>query len=84
MVDARHMKSEMSKADILIITDGECEVEDRHVREFNKFKTTNKIDVRGFCIGKKSESMEKFCDEVVLVNTSNDSEMSDVFQKAIG
>jgi len=84
MVDARHIKSEMSKADILIITDGECEVEDRHVREFNKFKTSQKIDVRGFCIGKKSESMEKFCDEVVLVNTSKDLEMSEIFQKAIG
>lgn len=84
MVDARQMKPEMSKADILIITDGECEVEDRHVREFNKFVDSHKIDVRGFCIGKKSESMEKFCDEVVLVNTSNDAEMSEVFQKAIG
>ena len=84
MVDARQLKPEMTKADILIITDGECEVEDRHVREFNKFVDSHKIDVRGFCIGKKSESMEKFCDEVVLVNTSNDTEMSEIFQKAIG
>jgi len=83
LADARSLRAETNKADILIITDGECEVDERQVREFAKFKTQNKIDVRGFCIGKKSETMKKFCDEIVLVDTSNDSEMSNVFQKAI-
>jgi len=83
LADSRSLKAETSKADILIITDGECEVDEHQVREFAKFKTQNKIDVRGFCIGKKSETMKKFCDEIVLVDTWKDSEMSDVFQKAI-
>ena len=41
------------------------EVED-HTYVSRKPKTI-RPDVRGFCIGKKSESMEKFCDEVVLI-----------------
>ena len=35
-----------TKADMLIITDGDCEVEDRIVRTFTNFKNENAIDVR--------------------------------------
>ena len=78
-----NLNKELRKADILIITDGECEVEDRIVRKFNQFKDDNKIDVRGFCIGRKSESLSKFCDEVVNVNPIDDTDTADLFQSAI-
>jgi uncharacterized protein with von Willebrand factor type A (vWA) domain len=71
------------RADILIITDGECQVTDLTVRRFNAFKDNNKIDVFGFCIGKKSESLLRFCDSVHLVDICEDAESSDLFQKAI-
>tara|TARA_R100000482_G_scaffold120372_1_gene65578 strand:- start:511 stop:2052 length:1542 start_codon:yes stop_codon:yes gene_type:complete len=83
MADAFNLNKELRKADILIITDGECEVEDRIVRKFNQFKDDNKIDVRGFCIGRKSESLSKFCDEVVNVNPIDDTDTADLFQSAI-
>ena len=83
MADALNLNKELRKADILIITDGECEVEDRIVRKFNEFKTSHRIDVRGFCIGRTSESMEKFCDEVVRVNPIDDTDTADLFQSAI-
>lgn len=76
-----HMKTD--KADILILTDGECEVDKNVLKEFGKFKHHKSIDVRGFCIGKKSKNMEQFCDEVVLVNTEKDIETSEIFQTAI-
>tara|TARA_A100001201_G_C3953357_1_gene160376 strand:- start:110 stop:574 length:465 start_codon:yes stop_codon:yes gene_type:complete len=72
-----------SKADVLIITDGQCQVTDNTVRKFNQFKDNNDIDVHSFCIGKKSASLEMFCDTVQTVDIYEDAESSDLFQKAI-
>ena len=36
-----------------------------------------------FCIGKKSASLEMFCDTVQIVDIYEDAESSDLFQKAI-
>jgi uncharacterized protein with von Willebrand factor type A (vWA) domain len=71
------------KADVLIITDGECQVTDATVRKFNIFKDTNELDVHAFCIGKKSHSLAKFCDSVHLVDTEEDAESSELIQNAI-
>jgi uncharacterized protein with von Willebrand factor type A (vWA) domain len=71
------------KADILIITDGECQVTDATVRKFNLFKDSNQLDVHAFCIGKKSQSLMRFCDSVHLVDICEDAENSALFQKAI-
>ena len=71
------------KADVLIITDGECQVTDATVRKFNLFKDLNNLDVHAFCIGKKSQSLTRFCDSVHLVDICEDAENSDLFQKAI-
>ena len=71
------------KADMLIITDGECQVTDATVRKFNLFKDSNHLDVHAFCIGKKSQSLSRFCDSVHLVDICEDAENSSLFQKAI-
>ena len=71
------------KADVLLITDGECEVTDAVVRKFNTFKDEQSLDVHAFCIGKKSKSLARFCDDVQLVDTSEDADSSELFQKAI-
>ena len=71
------------KADMLIITDGECQVTDATVRKFNLFKDSKKLDVHAFCIGKASNSLTKFCDTVHLVDICEDAENSSLFQKAI-
>jgi uncharacterized protein with von Willebrand factor type A (vWA) domain len=71
------------KADVLIITDGECQVTDATVRKFNIFKDTNELDVHAFCIGKKSHSLARFCDSVHLVDTEEDAESSELIQNAI-
>ena len=72
-----------SKADGLIITDGQCQVTDNTVRKFNLFKDNNDIDVHAFCIGRKSASLEMFCDSVQTVDICEDAESADLFQKAI-
>ena len=71
------------KADVLLITDGECEVTDAAVRKFNMFKNEQSLDVHAFCIGKKAMSLKKFCDDVQLIDTSEDADSSELFQKAI-
>ena len=71
------------KADMLIITDGECQVTDATVRKFNLFKDSKKLDVHAFCIGKASNSLTKFCDTVHLVDICEDAENSSLFQRAI-
>lgn len=72
-----------TKADMLIITDGDCEVEDRIVRTFTNFKNENAIDVHAFCIGKKSSSLARFCDEVQLVDIHADHHSADLLQAAL-
>ena len=72
-----------TKADMLIITDGDCEVEDRIVRTFTNFKNENAIDVRAFCIGKKSSSLARFCDEVQLVDIHADHHSADLLQACL-
>jgi len=71
------------KADVLIITDGQCQVTDNTVRKFNVFKNNHDIDVHSFCIGKKSSSLEMFCDTVQTVDICEDVESVELFQKAI-
>ena len=71
------------KADILIITDGECELHDRTVRKFNEWKDRKSIDVHAFCIGKRSQHLNRFCDTVQCVDTAKDAKASDLFLSAI-
>lgn len=71
------------RADILIITDGQCEVTEATVRKFNLFKKDQSLDVHAMCIGTKSSSLTTFCDTVNLVNISQDAESSELFQSVI-
>ena len=83
MIDASTRQDIDDKADILIITDGECEVSDHKVGRFNLWKDTKNIDVHAFCIGIKARSLHRFCDSVNCVDVSRDAESSELFISAM-
>jgi len=57
------------KADILFITDGECEVSNTFVQEFNEFKKKNEVKVISvFIFGQRTDTLEKFSDKVILAH----------------
>ena len=83
MINAYSQAKMNPKADMLLITDGDCEVTDRTVRKFNMYKTEKSFDVHAFCIGVKSKTLLKFCDHVQRVNTDMDADSADLFLSAL-
>ena len=60
--------NKMTKADILFITDGEAEINDEIVQNFNKFKEETKTKVISVQIGDAStRTLQKFSDKVIAV-----------------
>lgn len=61
-------QSEYNKADIVFITDGDCNVSSRFLEKFNKAKETKHFRVLGVSCGPRGSSIKKFSDTVVNVN----------------
>jgi uncharacterized protein with von Willebrand factor type A (vWA) domain len=73
----------VSKADILMITDGQAEVSDPFVRRLNAFKQEHGVQWNSFCIGKQARVLREFSDYVHTVNVSDDPGSAQLFQDAL-
>jgi uncharacterized protein with von Willebrand factor type A (vWA) domain len=71
------------KADILLITDGHANVPDPFIRRINRFKEEQGINLYSFCIGMSSDVLETFSEEVHVIDTKDDPESLDLFQKIL-
>ena len=72
-----------TKADVLLITDGESEISDPLVRRLNEFKDETCLQWNTFCIGQKANVLHKFSDEVFLVNVNDDPKSVELFQTSL-
>lgn len=84
-----HAQEPMLKpADIVFITDGECEIGASNLKQFNEWKKEKDVRVYGIGIAGfakadevSMESLETFCDKICLVNDHGDvSALKDVVQ----
>lgn len=61
--------TQITKADILFITDGEAEINDEFVQDFNEFKEETKTKVISVQVGDAStRTLQKFSDKVIAVS----------------
>jgi uncharacterized protein with von Willebrand factor type A (vWA) domain len=71
-------EDEYKKADVIFITDGECDVSDEFVEEWQRRKAEKEFTCYGVHIGHQVRGLEKFCDKIVKVsNFADDSEVTD-------
>ncbi|NSW83921.1 MAG: VWA domain-containing protein [Syntrophothermus sp.] len=69
-------KSAFEKADIIFITDGECDVSDRFLKKFKQDKAEKKFQVITVLLDDIGEySVEKFSDQVFAADISSDSKV---------
>lgn len=72
------------KADILVITDGECDVGQEWLDGFLSWKRKNEVMVQGILIGRPTEVMHKFCDLTYtildLLDQKENGEVTDLYK----
>lgn len=69
-------KSAFEKADIIFITDGECDVSDYFLKKLKQDKAEKKFQVITVLLGDAGEySVEKFSDQIFVTDISSDSEV---------
>lgn len=69
-----------TKADIVFITDGQCDVEDDWLEIFLKKKQDLKINIFGVLIGNQSEErLNEFCDLAIALTSLNDDNQIEQF-----
>jgi len=77
-------KTLWKKADILMITDGECEVTQKWLDEFLAWKRQNDVMVQGILIGRPTEELHKFCDLTYtildLLDEKENGEVTDLYR----
>jgi len=77
-------KTLWKKADILMITDGECEVSQKWLDEFLAWKRQNEVMVQGILIGRPTEELHKFCDLTYtildLLDEKENGEVTDLYK----
>lgn len=74
-------QTEFKKADIIMITDDECQVSDNWVKDFNQKKEDYQFTAYSVMIGTNNKkAMESFMDKIVSIpNLSNDQEIVEIF-----
>jgi uncharacterized protein with von Willebrand factor type A (vWA) domain len=83
LLDAMYHKNIDDKADILMITDGNAEIDERHIRKISMWKDEKKIEWNSFCLGTKSKNLKLISDSVQLVDVDDDAASSDLFQEVL-
>lgn len=71
---AFEVRGRHKNADIIFITDDDCDIESAFVEDFNKFKTENDTQVIGIPVfGAGERVLNKFCDQIEPVYNMTDS-----------
>lgn len=79
--EALSIMSDMPEADVIFITDGDCEVTDIWLNEFLKNKNNLRFKVYSIQVGFHSTTLEKFSDIVFLLqDDGEDVVLSEIFQ----
>lgn len=75
-------ESRFKKADIVMITDGECEISDQFLKELQKSKAEKEFRIFSILIGYNPQELRRWSDEVWEVENLLDENISgDLFQK---
>jgi len=75
---------EFTKADVLFISDGECNIQQEFLEKFNEFKKQRNISVVGVLISGIPIVMRQFCNEVLALNGRVDANAAEaIFQKLV-
>tara|TARA_B100000902_G_scaffold399892_1_gene473393 strand:- start:3139 stop:4680 length:1542 start_codon:yes stop_codon:yes gene_type:complete len=72
-----------SRADILLITDGQDFVSDELSKDFREWKDQTGVEMNCFCIGEMSTTLLSFADDVQEIDVHNDASSSDLFQNVL-
>jgi len=77
-------EKDFTKADVLFISDGECNIQQEFLEEFNEFKEQRNISVVGVLISGVPMVMRQFCNEVLALNGRlNPDSAEAIFQKLV-
>jgi hypothetical protein len=75
--------SEYSRADIILITDGECAVESKWLERFLEKKKLQKVNLFGVLLGStESLELEKIANQTIVLNSSSHNELMELSEKA--
>ena len=76
-------EKEFNKADIVMITDGECTVSDSWLGGFLKWRNANKVTIQGILVGRPVHHLHKFCQQthsiVDLFSAGENDKVHNVF-----
>ena len=71
------LTNDFESADVVIITDGECEVSDEFAKRFTEEKLKNRLTVLGILLnGDCGESLVPFCDKIYRVGDMKADEIA--------
>jgi len=76
-------ESTFNKADIVMITDGECMVSDDFLKEFLSLKKAREFSVYSILIGHRAYELQRWSDEVFSVNDLLDDNVPEQLFKSI-
>lgn len=72
LTDAMKMiKASMPDADIIFITDGECDITDQFAAQFKLDKEANKVKVIGINVGNDENCLKKFSDSIFTLHVKD-------------
>lgn len=77
-------KPEFNDADLVFITDDLCDLSDEFLQNFNSIRKEKNLRSYGILIGQKfqkSDTIKKFCDDVINYHEINDDVAKGIFEK---
>jgi len=75
--------SEYSRADIILITDGECAVESKWLERFLEKKKLQKVNLFGVLLGStESLELDKIANQTIVLNSSSHNELMQLSENA--
>lgn len=76
-------ESAFNKADVVMITDGECLIGDTFLKELLKIKKAREFAIYSILIGNSSYELERWSDQVIYVNDLLDNKVAEQLFKSI-
>ncbi len=76
-------EQDFTKADVLFISDGECNIQQEFLEEFVSFKRRRNVSVVGVLISGEPVVMKEFCDEVLALKGRLDGSAEAIFQRFV-
>jgi len=73
-LDLIRSEGSLKKADVIFITDGECDVSDEFVSDFRKAKKELEFRVYTVLISQRTRSVDRFSDEVLTIDDLTDDQ----------